>query len=64
MRHCWRDRPHDRPSFDQLYVAFSRLIEANNQVSLLVYKSSDLDRTEILPLLKGILCDFFIFTLE
>ncbi|XP_072016268.1 angiopoietin-1 receptor-like [Amphiura filiformis] len=29
MCHCWRDRPHDRPSFDQLYIALSRLIEAN-----------------------------------
>ncbi|XP_071837031.1 tyrosine-protein kinase receptor Tie-1-like isoform X2 [Apostichopus japonicus] len=24
MRHCWRDRPHDRPSFEQLYIALSR----------------------------------------
>ncbi|KAJ8040943.1 Tyrosine-protein kinase receptor Tie-1 [Holothuria leucospilota] len=28
MRHCWRDRPHDRPSFEQLYIALSRAISS------------------------------------
>ncbi|XP_077980930.1 angiopoietin-1 receptor-like isoform X2 [Glandiceps talaboti] len=26
MRHCWRERPYDRPDFGQLYMALRRLI--------------------------------------
>ncbi|XP_071954337.1 tyrosine-protein kinase receptor Tie-1-like isoform X2 [Antedon mediterranea] len=28
MRHCWRDRPHERPTFAQLYIAINRLVQA------------------------------------
>ncbi|XP_033101097.1 tyrosine-protein kinase receptor Tie-1-like [Anneissia japonica] len=28
MQHCWRDRPHERPTFGQLYIALNRLLQA------------------------------------
>ena len=31
MRHCWRDRPHDRPTFDQLYTVLSHLVMAKQE---------------------------------
>ncbi|XP_070564232.1 tyrosine-protein kinase receptor Tie-1-like isoform X4 [Ptychodera flava] len=27
MRHCWRERPYDRPDFGQIYIALKRLIQ-------------------------------------
>ena len=29
MRHCWRDRPHDRPTFEQLNIALTKLADAH-----------------------------------
>ncbi|XP_071953353.1 angiopoietin-1 receptor-like [Antedon mediterranea] len=29
MKHCWRDRPHERPTFAQLYIALNRLVQAH-----------------------------------
>ncbi len=29
MRHCWRDRPHDRPTFEQLNIALTKLTDAH-----------------------------------
>nr|XP_054764447.1 angiopoietin-1 receptor-like [Lytechinus pictus] len=47
MRHCWRDRPHDRPTFDQLYTVLSGLVKAKQPYVNVEKLESDLQFSEL-----------------
>ncbi|XP_030852020.1 tie-like receptor tyrosine kinase [Strongylocentrotus purpuratus] len=47
MRHCWRDRPHDRPTFDQLYTVLSGLVKAKQPYVNLDKLENDLQFSEL-----------------
>ncbi|XP_072173172.1 angiopoietin-1 receptor-like [Diadema setosum] len=47
MRQCWRDRPHDRPTFDQLHTVLKGLIKAKQPYVNLDKLENDLEFLEI-----------------